>query len=91
MTLEKEHQQTNWHRKNLTQQQLRYAANDVLHLIPAYQSLHAMLASRNKMPSGISALKLNELCQAFLPTMVELLLNGYGDRDQGWDTEVFTH
>lgn len=89
--LEKENQQSNWARPDLSQQQLKYAANDVLHLIPVYQGLKEMLEARGHLPSGVSALRLNEMCQAHLPTLVELVLNHYGTRDDGWDTDVFTH
>lgn len=89
--LEKESQQTNWAKDELSQQQLRYAANDVLFLIPVYQILMNMLQARKKLPSGISGEKLNTMCQAYLPTLVEIVINGYANRDEGWDTELFAH
>jgi ribonuclease D len=89
--MDKHPQQTNWSQPELTQKQLDYAANDVLHLIPAYDSLQRMLQERGKLPTGISVVEMNELCQAFLPTLVELILNGYGDRDEGWETSLFSH
>ncbi len=89
--LDKEQQSSNWSTPNPTQMQLRYAANDVLYLLPVYDTLMEMIESRGALPSGMSALELNEASQACLPTMVELLINGYGDRDQGWETSVFVH
>ena len=89
--MDKHPQQTNWSQPELTQKQLEYAANDVLHLIPAYDTLNKMLAARGALPSGITAVELNESCQAFLPTLVELILNGYGDKDHGWETSLYNH
>jgi ribonuclease D len=89
--LDKEQQTSNWSTKNPTQMQLRYAANDVLYLLPVYDTLMEMMESRGPLPSGATALELNEASQAFLPTLVELLINGYGDRDNGWETSVFVH
>lgn len=89
--MDKESQQTNWAKDELTPEQRQYAANDVLHLIPTYQVLTRMLEARTKLPSGIAAVKLNAMCQAYLPTLVEIVLNGYGDRDEGWDTKLFAH
>jgi len=89
--LDKEQQTSNWFVKNPTQMQLRYAANDVLYLLPVYDTLMEMLESRGALPSGTSALELNEAAQACLPTVVDLLINGYGDRDQGWESSIFVH
>jgi len=89
--LDKELQTSNWSAKNPTQMQLRYAANDVLYLLPVYDTLMEMLENRGALPSGTTALELNEATQACLPTIVDLLINGYGDRDQGWESSVFVH
>jgi len=89
--LDKESQQSNWSSKNLTQMQLRYAANDVLYLLPVYDTLMEMIENRGALPSGITAMELHETTQAVLPTMVNLLINGYGDKDNGWETTLFTH
>jgi len=89
--LEKENQQTNWSAASLTPEQTVYAANDVLHLLKVYDGLKKMVHERGALPSGITADQLNVLCQSFLPTLVELILNGYGDADNGWVTSLFTH
>jgi len=89
--MDKHPQQTNWSAPVLSPKQIAYAANDVLNLIPAYDALQRMLQERGKLPTGLSAVELNELCQAFLPTLVELILNGYGDKDDGWETSLYTH
>ncbi|MDH4121307.1 MAG: 3'-5' exonuclease [Deltaproteobacteria bacterium] len=91
MTLDKESQQTNWRSKKLTQKQLVYAASDVLNLLKVYDQLKAMIEDRGKMPTGISLADLNERVQGFIPTMVELILNGYGDKDSGWETSIYSH
>lgn len=89
--LDKEQQNSNWFVKNPTQMQLRYAANDVLYLLPVYDTLMEMLENRGSLPSGTTALELNEATQACLPTIVDLLINGYGDRDNGWESSIFVH
>jgi ribonuclease D len=88
--MEKHPQQSDWSQE-LSEKQREYAAHDVLHLIPAYEMLAKMLEARGSLPTGIKVTELNEMCQAFLPTLVELVLNGYGDRDEGWDTSLFAH
>ena len=89
--LEKQFQNTNWADPNLSSSQLKYAANDVLHLVEIYRRLQKMLSARGKLPSGITAAQLNERTQACLPTIVDLLINGYGDRDNGWESTIFNH
>lgn len=88
--LAKHEQSSDWSQA-LTQKQLRYAAGDVLYLIEVYRRLEKMIANRGKLKTGITLKELNEKSQACLPAFVELLLNGYGDRDRGWETSVFFH
>ncbi|MBI3992588.1 MAG: 3'-5' exonuclease [Candidatus Lambdaproteobacteria bacterium] len=89
--LEKQFQNTNWADPTLSASQLKYAANDVLHLVEIYRRLQKMLSTRGELPSGLTAMQLNERAQACLPTIVDLLINGYGDRDNGWESTIFTH
>ncbi|MBI4083009.1 MAG: ribonuclease D [Candidatus Lambdaproteobacteria bacterium] len=89
--LNKENQQTDWSTNELSPSQLQYAAGDVLHLLAIYDILRGKLERRGRMPTGITAVELNQRAQACLPALVELLLNGYGDRDQGWETSLFSH
>lgn len=91
LEMDKNAQSSNWQSKVLTQDQLQYAANDVLYLLQIYDDLKKMLKDRGNLPTGISAVEINDHSQKMLVTMVELVLNGYGDRDQGWDTSVFSH
>lgn len=90
LKLDKENQQTNWG-GDLSPEQMKYAANDVIHLLQVFDKLNTMIKARGKLPSGITCEALSEKAQAFLPTLVELLLNGYGDLDNGWDTTLFNH
>ncbi|MBF0279798.1 MAG: 3'-5' exonuclease [SAR324 cluster bacterium] len=89
--LEKEQQQTDWSRSDLTPEQLKYAANDVINLVQIYRSLKAMMEHRGTLPSGASLEDLNNKSQAVLPPLIELLINGYGDLDGGWQTSLFSH
>jgi ribonuclease D len=91
LELDKQNQQSDWQSDKLSQSQLRYAANDVLHLLPIYDTLAERLEQRGVLPSGISAHDLNANAQAVLPALVDLIISGYGDQDDGWQTSVFTH
>ena len=89
--MEKEQQQTNWAESDLSQNQLKYAANDVLKLLEIFERLQKMIISRNRLPGGKSISELNKTAQSMLPGMVELLVHGYGDLDRGWQTSLFSH
>ena len=89
--INKEQQQSNWAESNLSQKQLEYAANDVLYLIKIYRKLLEMMNSRSQLKSGINICELNQKAQSFLPGLVELIINGYGDTDGGWGTSLFSH
>ena len=89
--INKEQQQSNWGDSNLSQKQLEYAAIDVLYLIKIYRKLLEMMNSRSQLKSGINICELNQKAQSFLPGLVELLINGYGDKDGGWGISLFSH
>lgn len=89
--MKKEQQQTNWASNELSQEQLQYAATDVLRLLQVYHNLQQMIDARERLSSGSTIKELNETAQAMLPGLVELLLNGYGDLDSGWQTSLFSH
>ena len=89
--LSKQQQQTNWASPDLTQKQLEYAASDVYYLIEIYYQLEKMMTYRPPLPSGKSIDEINEIAQKILPGLVQILINGYGDRDQGWETSLFAH
>ena len=89
--LDKDPQQSDWSRTKLSSAQLRYAANDVLDLVRIYQGLQAMMEQRNTLRTGASLLELNAKAQQVLPSLVELLVQGYGDLDGGWQTSLFAH
>lgn len=89
--LEKQEQSSDWSREELSQEQLKYAASDVVYLVDVYNRLDKMIADRGKLPTGITLKELNENCQACLPNLVDILLNGYGDKDRGWETTLFLH
>ncbi|MBQ33076.1 MAG: 3'-5' exonuclease [Deltaproteobacteria bacterium] len=89
--LNKEQQQTNWMRDDLSTEQLQYAANDVLHLVAVYRKLEEMIRNRPALSTSTTVAELNETTQAMIPGMVELLIHGYGDEDSGWKTTLFSH
>ena len=89
--INKEQQQSNWDTSELSQKQLEYAANDVLYLIEIYRKLIEMIKNRKKLKSGIYIDDLNMKAQSVLPVLVDLLIHGYGDKDGGWESSLFTH
>jgi len=89
--LNKEQQQSNWASENLTEKQLEYAANDVLYLIMIYRKLKKMMNDRMPLNSGMTITKLNQMAQSTLPGLVELIINGYGDKNGGWESSLFSH
>ena len=89
--LNKDQQQTNWAQNDLSFKQLEYAANDVLELIQIYRKLTEMMDNRPPLSSGRSVNELNIKAQAMLPSLIDLLVNGYGDKNGGWESSLFTH
>jgi ribonuclease D len=72
--LSKQQQSSDWGADQLTQEQLNYAASDVLHLHALREKLDAMLRREGRE-------ELAEGCFAFLPTRVELDLAGWSEID----------
>jgi ribonuclease D len=76
--LSKQQQSSDWAAATLSQQQLAYAAADVLHLHALKRVLDAMLARQGRTA-------LAEACFAFLPIRAKLDLAGFED------TDIFSH
>jgi ribonuclease D len=72
--LQKQQQMSDWGALELTEQQKRYAAHDVLHLHRIKARLDEMLAREQRTT-------LAEACFAFLPDRAELDLAGWADQD----------
>lgn len=72
--LSKQQQSSDWGARELTQEQLAYAASDVLHLHALKEKLDAMLVREGRE-------ELARACFAFLPTRAELDLRGWSDVD----------
>ena len=89
--INKEQQQSNWDSEILTEKQMEYAANDVLYLVDIYRNLLEMMNKRSPLKSGITISELNQKAQSILPSLVELLIHGYGDKDGGWESSLFSH
>ena len=76
--MDKSQQSSDWGAAELTDQQLQYAASDVLHLHEIRDGLNAMLAREGRV-------ELAQACFEFLPIRADLDL-------QGWDeTDIFAH
>lgn len=76
--LSKQQQSSDWGAAELTQQQLAYAASDVLHLHAIKDKLDAMLAREGRTALAEAAFR-------FLPVRTELDLAGFADMD------IFSH
>ena len=68
--VDKNSQLTDWGRAELTQDQIKYAASDVLFLIPAYEKLIVLLKREHR-------LEIVEEVNKFLPALAKLDLLGY--------------
>jgi ribonuclease D len=89
--LSKAQQTTDWYTGELSGEQLAYAANDVGYLIGIKERLDAKLEARGALPTGLSYVELNASCQAFLPTLIHLVLNGWRAGSDGDAASVFAH
>lgn len=89
--LDKQAQQTDWSRSDLTPEQLKYAANDVLHLIALYRCLIKMLEARPPLANGFNAREIADRAMQALEIHVELNLAGYGSGSDGWRIDLFEH
>lgn len=76
--LSKEQQSSDWGADTLTEQQMAYAASDVLHLHALMAKLDAMLARERRT-------EIAQACFDFLPRRVELDLAGWPELD------IFSH
>jgi len=76
--LAKEQQSSDWGATELTADQQRYAANDVLHLHALRERLDALLEREHRADAAAD-------CFAFLPTRAMLDLAGWADED------IFAH
>jgi ribonuclease D len=76
--LKKEQQSSDWGAAELSQEQLRYAAADVIHL-------HALRAKLDEMLVREGRMALAQSCFDFLPVRAELDLAGWGELD------IFAH
>lgn len=76
--LSKQQQSSDWASSELSQQQLAYAASDVLHLHALKAKLDAMLAREGRTAFAQAAF-------GFLPTRAKLDLAGFGEDD------IFSH
>jgi len=77
--LSKQQQSSDWGASTLSEEQLRYAASDVLHLHKLKEKLDAMLKREGRF-------EIAEACFRFLPVRAELDLLGWGDED-----DIFSH
>jgi ribonuclease D len=76
--LSKQQQSSDWGAEDLTEDQIRYAASDVLHL-------HALRARLDEMIDREGRRDLAQACFAFLPTRARLDLAGWPEED------IFSH
>lgn len=78
LEMSKQQQSSDWGARELSQQQLAYAASDVLHLHAIKAKLDAMLDREGRRPLAEAAFR-------FLPVRAKLDLAGFSDED------IFSH
>ena len=78
VNLDKQQQSSNWGAKELSKEQLAYAASDVLYL-------HKLKEKTESMLDAVGRRDLAQQCFDFLSTRAQLDLNGWNDFD------IFTH
>lgn len=78
LDIEKQQQSSDWGKRNLTEEQLHYAASDVIHLHALKEKLDEMLIREGRK-------RLAEECFKFLPTRVDIDLHGWQGKD------IFAH
>jgi ribonuclease D len=76
--LDKQQQSSDWASDTLSEQQISYAASDVIHLVEMKHKLVAMLQRDNRT-------QLAKVCMDFLPHRVSLDLAGWDEQD------IFSH
>ncbi|MDH3579224.1 MAG: ribonuclease D [Hyphomicrobiales bacterium] len=76
--LSKQQQSSDWGAKELTEEQLKYAASDVLYLHQLKEKLDAMLKREKRTD-------LAQACYSFLPSRARLDLSGWAEED------IFSH
>ena len=88
--IDKSQQTTDWDDYPFTENQLKYAASDVEHLLGIKNELERKLKVRGSLPTGITYFELNNRCQSFIPALVHLFLNGW---DLGFESSqsLFSH
>lgn len=70
--ISKDQQVSDWLASDLSEDQIRYAASDVIYLLPLYRDLRQSLRH-------VGLCDLYDRCLSHLPTRVELETGGYGD------------
>jgi ribonuclease D len=77
ITLDKDLQKSFWGSAEVSSSQLEYASNDVKYLLKIKGCLEKILMDKGSLPSGISYLDLNQKCQATIPLLIHLWINGW--------------
>lgn len=72
VVIDKNERLSNWLPSKLTQEQISYAARDVMYLLPLLDVLEKKLSSRE-------LLELAHMCFAYIPIRTQLDILGYGD------------
>lgn len=88
--MDKSQQTTFWGSDELSERQLIYASRDVAYLIEIREKLEKILKKKGGLPTGTTYKELNTKCQAFIPTLTHLWVNGwdFGREDR---SSVFGH
>lgn len=90
--MDKKFQQSCWFVDQLSSEQQKYAARDVVDIIDIYKRLSEMIELRGTLRSGYKCSELHENAQNAMKNMIPLLISGYGSPDNNWDVGwMFKH
>jgi ribonuclease D len=83
--IDKQMQTSFWGDEDISEERREYLISDCRYLLDLKHTLEEIMDKKGILPTGISYRELNQNCQAFIPTLVHLWVNGWDfgkeDRD----------
>jgi ribonuclease D len=77
ITIDKTLQTSFWGSVEISSAQITYASDDVKYLLDIKNNLEKILKEKGSLASGITYLELDQICQATIPTLTHLWINGW--------------
>jgi ribonuclease D len=82
--IDKQMQTSFWGDEDISEERREYLISDCRYLLDLKHKLEEIMDKKGSLTTGISYRELNQNCQAFIPTLVHLWVNGwdFGKEDQ---------